>query len=78
MTNKIELYEFMAGCPDSRLGSIIYAQLVEDVDYMTFYGVRTDRKDFGNFSIGGAFSNQPEHFYLAASEICLNFKTVFF
>ena len=70
--------EFVAGCPDSGLGSIVYAQLVEYMNHMTFYGVRTDREFPGDFSIGGTPGNQPENFYFAICEICLNFNIIFF
>ena len=41
------LDEFVAGRPDSRLGSIVHTKFVENVNYMTFDCMRTDGKLFG-------------------------------
>jgi hypothetical protein len=67
------LKDFVACRPNSRLGSIVHTKFVENVNHMTFDGVRTDGKDVGYFSIGGALCDEAKNFYLPSRKVCLNF-----
>ena len=68
----------MASCPDSRLGSVVNTKLVENMNDMTFDGMRTDGKTIGYFDVGGSFGHKPKYLNLTACKICLNFNWIVF
>ena len=66
------LNQSLAGGPDCGLGPVVHTYLVKDVNYVTLYGVMTDREDLGDFRIGKTFRQKAKHLELSAGEANLD------